>query len=399
MKILQICNKSPYPPKEGGPIAMHALTQLLLKAGHQVKILAINTPKYSISQDKIDTNFKENTDIETVFIDTNLNIKDATIALLKNKSYHVARFYSPQMETKIIQTLQKEKYDFVLLETIYLSDYVDVIKKYSTAKIILRSHNVEHLIWERIAKNQHFGLKKAYLSLLAKQLKKYELQNIAKYDAIFCISEHDKCYFYQQNANLHLFLIPFTVLPKIILYAENQTDTPCNLFSLASMDWQPNKEGLQWFIDKVWDKIHAAYPSLSLVIAGRNIPHWQSVPQKNIIIVGEVENAEKFMQENGILIVPLWAGSGIRIKIIEAMSLSKVVITTSIGMQGIDAQHKKELLIANTADEFLSAVDFCINNPKEYKNISQSAAQLIENHYSINVNIEKLNEVLSSIRV
>jgi glycosyltransferase involved in cell wall biosynthesis len=381
MRILQFCNKSPYPPKEGGPIAMNAITNMLIKQGHSVKVLAINTPKYSVNQNTIDEQYRGKTEIELVWVNTCFRIVFALLSLLKNTSYHVERFKSRKLRLRLKELLLENNFDVVIFETVYLAVYADIIRKYSSAKLILRAHNVEHLIWEQIAENTPKGLKKTYLSILSKQLKRFEKEAISLFDAIFCISQTDTLWFSAQNKNIPVETVPFGVdiskLPDDV--------TPCNcgnLFSLASMDWYPNIEGIEWFLRNVWQQIHHLYPALVFKIAGRNIPDsLKNTSLQNIDIVGEVDDAQKFMLENGILIVPLWSGSGIRIKIIEAMALGKVVITTSIGLEGIAAEDKKHILIADTPQAFVEAVTFCMENPSECEQIGKNARQFIkENH-------------------
>ena len=381
MRILQFCNKSPYPPKEGGPIAMDAITKMLINQGHNVKIVAINTPKYSVNPQAIDEQYRQKTNIELVWINTRFRLVFALLSLVKNTSYHVERFKSKQLRLRLKELLMENNFDVVIMETVYLAVYADIIRKYSSAKLILRSHNVEHTIWKQIAKNTPRGLKKIYLSILAKQLKQFEQKSIPLFDAILCISSTDKVWFSAQNKN-----IPVAVVPFGIDISRSPNDiTPCycdNLFSIASMDWYPNVEGITWFLDTVWEQIHYLYPHLIFKIAGRNIPDsLKHIQLKNIDVVGEVANAQNFMLKNGILIVPLRSGSGIRIKIIEAMSIGKVVITTSIGLEGIAAKDKKHVLVANTPHDFVEAVIFCMENPLECEQIGKNALQFIREYY------------------
>jgi len=151
MHILFLCNKSPYPPKEGGPMAMNANIEGLISAGHKVKVIALNTNKYFVKNDEIHEEYKNKTGIEFVYTNLSVNPLGAFLNLFSKKSYHVERFFTKEFEQKIIEELEKDKYDIVQLEMLYMTPYINVIRKYSDAKIILRSHNIEHLIWERIA--------------------------------------------------------------------------------------------------------------------------------------------------------------------------------------------------------------------------------------------------------
>ena len=381
MKALQICNKSPYPAKEGGPIAMNAITQLLQNQGYEVKILAINTPKYFVDTNEVDADYQQQTAIEWIWVDNRVNMRSAVKSLLRNSSYHVDRFRSKQFEVKISEILSEEPFDIVVLETVYLSVYVDVIRNHFSGKLVLRAHNVEHLIWERITKNTFFSPKKLYLSLLARQLKSFEKSVMPRFDEIWCISGQDVQWFENQNRNKCVKLVPFGIKRQNI--SDKRIHYQCNnLFSLGSMDWYPNKEGIVWFLDTIWHVIHQKYPDLTFRIAGRNIPpHWKQLNYKGVEIVGEVENAADFLEENGVLVVPLWSGSGVRIKIIEAMAAGKVIITTTIGLEGINAIHKKHVLLADTVNEFVDAVTFCMQQPEQCQAIAENARQFIlENH-------------------
>ena len=146
MKILLLCNKSPYPPKEGGPIAMNSIIEGLINANNQVKVLAINTNKYFTDIEKIPSDYRKKTNIEAVYIDLSIKPLDAFFNLFTNKSYHVERFITKDFENKLIEILKNEKFDIIQFETLYITPYIKTISKYSKAKIVLRSHNIEHLI-------------------------------------------------------------------------------------------------------------------------------------------------------------------------------------------------------------------------------------------------------------
>ena len=395
MKVLQLCNKSPYPAKEGGSIAMNAITQLLLKQGHEVKVIAVNTPKYNVDIDAIDPQYRKETKIELVYVDTQVRILGALKSLFSNVSYHVERFKSKELEQKLIAILCQEDVDVVIFETIYLAMYANIIRKYSRAKLILRAHNVEHAIWQRIVFNAPFGLKKLYLSILSRQLKTFEQKAIHSFDRIWCISPVDAEWFGTQTNKIPIDVIPFGTDNDQIMQmpATFRSDT---LFSIGSMDWLPNREGVEWFLNNVWRQLHASYPTLTYKIAGRNMSETLKNTQiDGVEIVGEVADAKQFMLENGILIVPLWSGSGIRIKIIEAMSMGKVVITTTIGIEGIEAKNGTHILIANTSEEFLAAVDFCMQNPQKCSEIGKHALQLMRQYHNNAFIGEKLNALLA----
>ena len=152
MKILLLCNKPPYPASEGGPMAMNSIITGLLEAGHQVKILAVNSEKYNVKESDIPDDYKRKTSIELIDVDLSIRPMMAFLNLFTKKSYHVERFISKEFRERLVEVLEKEQFDVVQLEMLYMAPYVEDIRTHSKAMIVLRAHNVEHKIWERIAK-------------------------------------------------------------------------------------------------------------------------------------------------------------------------------------------------------------------------------------------------------
>ncbi len=148
------------------------------------------------------------------------------------------------------------------------------------------------------------------------------------------------------------------------------------------MDWAPNIEGVQWFLQHVWNVVQPQLDNVSLYLAGKNMPpSLRSKESENLHIVGEVEDVTLFSLEKNIMIVPLLSGAGIRIKILEAMALGKTIITTNIGAEGIGATHRLNILIANTVEEFIATLHFCFEDTEEATKIGSNAREFVLTHY------------------
>ena len=144
----------------------------------------------------------------------------------------------------------------------------------------------------------------------------------------------------------------------------------------------PNQEGLQWFLDNIWDKLLERFPRLQLHIAGRNTPnHMHHRRLKNVTIHGEVPNALDFINQHSLMVVPLLSGSGMRVKILEGMALGKVVLTSSLGLEGIEAENKEEVLVADTVEEFIQAVAYCYQQKDKLVHLGQRAQVYVAREY------------------
>jgi polysaccharide biosynthesis protein PslH len=397
MKILLLCNKSPWPLHEGGPIAMYAIISGLLKAGHQVKVLAANTNKYFIDPGSLPQEFSQATSIEFAYIDLSIHPLDALKNFILRTSYHVSRFRNRDFENKLMRILQNEEFDIVQCEMLYTTVYLDTIRRYSKAKIVLRAHNVEHLIWQRIAGNSRNPIKKYYLDHLFTTLKKYELGILDKVDGIAAITSTDADFFRQVAGRTPLVSIPFGIDPDKYPDPDSH-EKGTGLFHIGSMNWLPNSEGIQWFLKEVWPEVRETFPALILYLAGRMMPEWLlSSNIEGVVINGEVPDAINFMKEHRVMIVPLFSGSGIRIKIIEAMTAGKVVISTSIGAEGIEYENRKHLLIADTRAQFVKAITEITENEDLADSIASNARKLMLGKYDNTAIIGRLTGFYESL--
>jgi len=392
MRVLFLCNKSPVPPREGGPLAMNANIRALLKAGHQVKVLALNTNKYFVKDSEISSEYKELTGIEFVYTDLAIKPFQAFLNLFSKKSYHVERFVSRDFTSKIVETLKKDDYDIVQLEMLHMTPYLQTIRKYSSAKVVLRSHNIEHLIWDRITAKTKNPLKKAYLKHLTKKLKNYELNYLNKYDGIITISSKDAEYFKANSCTIPLSSVPFGVEIDDYNPSDKEYEYP-SLFHIGSMNWMPNDEGIRWFIDHAWPQIHKKFSQIKFYLAGRMMPEWlTNLDVLNVKVLGEVPDAREFIQSKAVMIVPLFSGSGIRIKIIEGMALGKAIISTTIGAEGINYTDGKNILIADDPETFLKAIETCFADKSYCDNLGNEARKLIKNEHSLEQVVKKLED-------
>ena len=380
MNILLLCNKSPYPTFEGGPMAMNSIVNGLLNAGHKVKIMAVNSKKYNVSPEDIPEDYKQKTGIELINVDLRVRPLKAFKNLFSSKSYHVERFISKDFTNRLIEVLKKETFDVVQLETLFMTPYVETIREYSKAMIVLRAHNVEHLIWERMAKGTRFFLKRFYINHLARTLRNYELSAISQVDGIAAITRKDAAYFRKYCATTTID-IPYGVYPEEFQPNYDIEGSP-TFYHIGSMNWMPNEEGIKWFIDNCLDAVVAKVPDFVFHLAGRNMPEWlKNYKNKHIDVIGEVSNAKEFVANHDVAIVPLLSGSGIRIKIIESMALGKTVITTMVGAEGILYDEDVNIIIAENKAKMAEAIRRINENPAMAEEIGKAARRLVEEVY------------------
>lgn len=399
MKILVLCSRVPYPLHDGGNLAVSNLMEGLLDTGIHLSMLAMNTSRHPVEEQQLPAIFQRLATFKTVAVDNRIKPLAALRALISGRSYNLERFITRPFETELITLLKADKYDIILLEGLYVTPYLAAIRQHSKAKICYRQHNVEFQIWERLARNNPHPLKRFYLGSLAKALKKYELRHLNDYDSIAAISPVDAEIYRNLGCTIPVVDIPYSL--KIKASAVNQANIPGipRFYHIGAMDWQPNEAAITWFLEKVWPLVIAAAPEAQLFLAGRKMSaYFLQGAWPNVHIIGEVPDADAFEADKQILVVPLHAGGGIRIKILEAMSKQKAVIATRVALQGFHAAtNGEEVLIADTPEDFAAACLALIHNPEQVQNLGQKAQKLIQTYYSQQLVINKLLQHFNAI--
>jgi polysaccharide biosynthesis protein PslH len=383
MKILQLTNKIPYPPRDGGAIATLSLSLSFARQGHQVTLLGMNTSKHYCDMENLPDSITSHIKMESVDVNTDLSFWDAIKNLLFSRlPYNATRFISKNFSNKLIEILQNQKFDVIQLEGLYMAYYIDVIRKHSDALIALRAHNIEHEIWDRTSKQEKSLLRKGYFKLLTRRIKRFKLNKLNKYDLLVPITNRDAEIFHNLGNTR-----PFCTTPAGFDTGRTQPHRHLiefpSVFFIGTLDWFPNQEGIIWFLEKVWDKVLQTNPNLQLHIAGRNAPDWirKIFNKPNVIYLGEIEDAYQFMNCYAIMIVPLFSGSGMRVKIIEGMAMGKTIITTGLGAEGIDITSGVNILIENDAEGFAKRINDLISNRKYFDQIGSNAACFVRDYF------------------
>lgn len=389
MKVLQLCLKPPFPVIDGGCIAISTISSGLLSKNIDLKILTASTEKHPFDPANYSQVFLDKTRIEGIFLDTRVNIIDAFSALVTADTYNVSRFFSADFDKRVRELLEEEKFDIIHLESLFMTPYIPTIRKCSSGKIVLRSHNLEHLIWERLANSTGNKAKKIYLKHLAGRLKKYEYKIMHDVDGIAAISFEDTQRYKKLTHETPLITIPFGVELNKYPQKTSPVVNRLKLFHIGAMNWAPNEEAINWFLDEIWPKISDL--PIELHLAGRAMPDYlKNQASDQIIIHGEIDSAIEFMGAYDAMIVPLLSGSGMRIKIIEGMALGKAVISTSVGAEGISYTDNENIIICDEGKDFRKKIAALVETPTECERIGRNARKLVEDSYDNDRVIQKL---------
>jgi len=382
MRILQLMNKVPWPPKDGGAIACLNMMKGFSMLGHEVTVLSMNTSKHHISINELPATIRKQADFFLVEVPASINWVEAALNLVfSDLPYNAQRFISDEYTQQLVQLLTVRTFDVIQLEGLYLCPYIPYIRKYSNALIAYRAHNIEYEIWDRTAKLSK-GIRSKYLHNLSKRIKRFEISYLNAYDLLVPITDRDGIILDSLGNTKPRHTSQTGIDFASLVPTAKKLEFP-SLFHIGALDWAPNQEGLIWFFDHCWPRIHSEKPDLKFYLAGRNAPEWleRKLKLNGVVYLGEINDAYDFINSKAIMVVPLFSGSGMRIKIIEGMALGKPIVTTDIGTEGIPTEDGHNIMIANDADQFVESISRLINNRTLFDEISRNAIGFIQEKF------------------
>ena len=390
-KLLHIIPyKNFIPPKNGGALrCYHLCTELATY--FDVTLITLQP-----ASDIVDTNFKN---IKILNPAKPLKLDGFKAKLMNAIKYrwYMGTLKGPAEATvlefyPVLKQLSKtETFDYVLMEHLSSMALGKAIKNWWPNAIrIVDQHNVDHLLYKqshdlRIKKN-----KKTFDRL------KYQESHMHTYaDNFLACSTKDVTELLRLNKNrIKGVVVPNGTTQK--KFVQKDFSEPSLIFC-GSLDYAPNKNGLLWFYEMIWPKLKMTVKGITLTVIGRNGFDMAYAPLKidpQINFVGEVKDVTPYYQKNNIAIVPLFEGSGTRLKILEAMSFGLPVISTSIGAEGIDYIKNKHIIIANDEALFQQAIIDNVKKPTILKNLASESLLLINEKYNWQSIVRKMKQNL-----
>lgn len=284
---------------------------------------------------------------------------------------------SSPLQKLIDSILQTQEFDVIQCEFPDMAYH----KFNSKALKVLDAHNVEYDNTRRMVKIKNKPLRRLYYQIEWKKMKRDELEMAQKQDAIFTTSERDKLLFDKDIPNVPKFIIPNGVDLSYFSPLDGEPEKHTLVF-VGMMTYVPNYDGILYFLDEIFPRILSVLPDAKIYIVGKNPPPVISKrANENIIITGFVDDVRPIIQKASVYVVPLRMGGGTRLKIVEALSMKKPIVTTSIGCEGIDVVNRESVLIADDAQQFADSVIELCRDRELANQLTQNGYELVYQKY------------------
>ena len=399
MKLLFFTSKPIYPSVDGGCFASEKFLACLLNANIDVQYITLSTEKHPFDLAKFPLDLANKIKPINYYVNTEVRPIAAFRALFNSNSYNTDRFYTAEVEALLIELIKNDSFDGIVFDSLYTLPYFDAIRAVFKGRITVRTHNVEHRLWEHYTE-EAAGLKKWYLRRLTNDLKQFELKKLAQVDAILSISKDDTADFMKSGLKTKIVNIPVNIdiskdQGSISSTAKGRIGAN-RIYHLGMMDWEPNRQAVNQLISWM-PEFRKRIPTLELHVAGSKSEEFiQKDEQNGVYVHGFVDSVDDFAKTHGILVSPILAASGVRIKFLESMALGIPIVTTSLGALGIDHESCECLCIAETKDEFFAHIEELTSNPSKREEIGRNALNYIDKNHNIDTISQRIVETFES---
>jgi|SRR5579859_608339 len=397
MKILWVKAGGLVPPDTGGKIRSYNIIRRLAKH-HAVTFFSFYAAHENDVHEQLRPIFQQMT-----LVPLDLpppkgagEFLDYVAHLFSREPYNLTKYCRPLVRNRLHDLLQEETYDVILCD--FLATAGVIPWDWPCPKVIF-SHNVEAVIWQR-----HYEVAR---NLLWKALSRYEWKRMAaaerkylqKADHVLAVSENDREVFAKFLDPQKLTVIP-TGADMEFFQPTTDKEMPDSLVFTGSMDWLPNEDGIFYFANEILPLIRQQVPGVTLCIIGRKPSRrLQDLAARlhNIQLTGWVEDVRPYLAERAVFIVPLRIGGGTRLKIFEAMSMAKAVVSTSIGAEGLPVKGGEHILLADNPARFAECTVRLLTNAPQRLKLGQAARHLVEENYSWDTVSRSFAQVLQNV--
>jgi polysaccharide biosynthesis protein PslH len=330
------------------------------------------------------------------------NARAALKGLFSGMPIVIARDEIGPMQQTVARLLASESFDVVHADQVSMSRY-GLMGRH--VRRVLDLHNAMYLVTERLATHETNPLKRLMFQREARALARYEAELCAKYDQVTFVTNEDWKMIERQLARwqVHVPDRRFTAIPICIDPSDKlpikSVAHPHRITALGVMFWPPNAEGVLWFAQEIWPRIRAQQPQLTFTVVGKNPPDYltQLHGTNGIEVLGFVPEVESILAETAVFVVPLRAGGGMRVKILDTWSWGLPIVSTSIGAEGLDIRDGENILIADTPQLFSAAVLRATNEADLNQQLRCNGRRWVEEKYDWKITYRAWDDVYAAI--
>jgi len=319
---------------------------------------------------------------------------DYAVHLGSQAPYAVSRFADTRVRQQLAVWFREPRFDVAVCD--FLDAAVNFPEQLRIPSVLFQ-HNVESEIWRRHAETAGNPAEKMMYGLEFRKMLRYEQSAVRKFHHVIAVSENDRTLMMQWVEGDRITVVPTGVDLRQYTPDPSLLEPEPVVTFVGAMDWEPNVDGVEYFCGEVWPAIKAEVPEARLRVVGRNpvsrVSKWAS---ESIEVTGRVPSVVEYLRQSAIVVVPLRVGGGTRLKIYEAMATAKAVVSTTVGAEGLDVHHGRDVILADDARAFSQAVIMLLRDSDLRRRYEKAAVETAV-RYDWPAIGERFSEVLQSV--
>jgi glycosyltransferase involved in cell wall biosynthesis len=288
--------------------------------------------------------------------------------------FAVTNFTHSTVRRALLSWLNARPCDIVVCDFLAASlNFPDIL----STPAVLFQHNVETALWRRRASTERNPAKRLAYQIEAAKMARYERRALGRFHHIIAVSDHDRQEMLAMAPTCEISVVPTGVDTKKYTVALPATADPPRIVFTGSMDWEPNIEAVAYFCQHIFPLVRREFPAALFQIVGRDPhPRVKQLASEHVEVTGTVPSVTEYLCGATLVVVPLRAGAGTRLKIFEAMARGRAVISTSIGAEGLDVQSGRDLILADDPTAFAEGILSLLRDAGLRQKYEQAAAKL-----------------------
>jgi polysaccharide biosynthesis protein PslH len=409
MKVLLLTQILPYPPDAGPRIKTWHVLRHLIEMGHEVTLVTFIRPD---EEPYIDDVRKLCKNLFTIPIYRS-RIRDIKYFIQSNftgRPFLVERDDVRAMRDMVKKQLSTNPVHIIHADQLTMTQFaLDFQENFSANSIrpyrLFDAHNATWTVIDRMRQTSPWYLRPIF-ALETKRIKKFEGEIVKKFDHTCAVTEIDRTALLNsiepknvEQCRGKISVIPIAVDTQKYLPIQRQTNS-YNILTLGTLHYPPNADGIRWFMRDIFPLIVQQIPEVTLTVVGKNPPQdfiQTAVGNSQIRVTGYVPDLDPYLQQSGVIVVPVRAGGGMRVRILEAFSRAIPVVTTTVGLEGIDASPGIDVLVEDDSEKFARAVVRVLKNPEIQNQLAKNSRMFVEKNYDWRAVLGKIDAIYASV--
>jgi glycosyltransferase involved in cell wall biosynthesis len=386
LRILQLAPQFVFPMDDGGRISIANILKQFHQQGNDITFFCFtedDIPEQDMAEAEKYAKVR-------IFSHSTKNTPSRIAkAVINNKSIYIEKHSNKEIIDYLDELTDEESFDIVHADHTCMAPLAYHIKKRKKIRMGLRLHNIEWMIWYRYAKNlPDWHPKSFFIKQQAYLLRNVEREMISQADVCFSITEKDREFALELSPSANVITASGAVDFDVWALDKSIEREPFEIVLATVYSWVHNIDGLKWFLDNVLPNVKNKFPQTKLTLIGKNPPAWlNSYKDQGVNIIGYVPEVQSYYNRANLYIVPLFVGSGLRFKILEAMAMELPVITTDLGAEGNLCNEEDGLYRENSPEDFSNRIIELFDDFNRTREIGEKARAAVQKNYSWENNV------------